>query len=111
MFDLEAEILRDAEKRIVKSFLDMIILMRLRKGSMSGYDVIDFIHKKFDFLISSGTVYSHLYFLERTNLIEGMLTKRKRVYELTEKGEETARAFLNLKQKIVGLMINVFIGE
>lgn len=108
---MESEVFGQMEERVVKSFLDMIILMKLRKGSMSGYDVITFIHNKFGLLISSGTVYSHLYCLERNNLIEGRSAQGKRVYELTKKGEETARVFLNLKQRLLGLVINLFIGE
>lgn len=108
---MELEVFRQVKGRVVKSFLDMIILMKLRNGSMSGYDVITFIHNKFGLLISSGIVYSHLYYLERNKLIEGRCVQRKRVYKLTKKGEETARIFLNLRQKILGLMINLFIGE
>lgn len=108
---MESEVLRQVEKRVVKSFLDMIILMKLSKCPMSGHDMVGFIPKKFGLLISSGTVYSHLYYLEKNKLIEGRWVQRKRVYELTKKGEETAEVFLNLKQKILGLMINLFIGE
>jgi len=109
--ELESEILDQTHKRIVKNFLDMVILMELRKRSMSGYDIIAFIHNKFHMLMSSGTVYSHLYFLERNGLIKDKWAQRRRVYTLTEQGKENVRAFLNSKDKILGLVLNLFIGE
>jgi DNA-binding PadR family transcriptional regulator len=106
---LESEFLSKMNKRIVNDFIDIIILERLKNGPMSGYDVIEFIHKKFSYLISAGTVYAALHSMERDGLIEGYLNQKKRVYILTKKGEETLKAILNLKTKILGLMLNVFI--
>lgn len=77
--------------------MDIIILAELRNGPISGYDVISFIHNKFHLLVSSGTVYSLLYSLERNGLIEGTWNERKRVYKLTEKGKKT---ILNANDKI-----------
>ena len=77
--------------------MDIIILAELRNGPISGYDVISFIHDKFHLLVSSGTVYSLLYSLERNGLIEGTWNERKRVYKLTEKGKKT---ILNANDKI-----------
>jgi len=108
---LESEILDQMHTRIVKNFLDMVIMMELRKRSMSGYDVIAFIHNKFHMLMSTGTVYSCLYFLERNGLIRGEQDQRRRVFTLTEQGEETIKAFLSSKAKILGLMLDLFIGE
>ena len=93
---------------MAKNFLDVLILLELEKGAMGGYDVIALVHKKFDILLSSGTVYSCLYFLERNGLIKGEWSTRKKVYVLTEKGKETIKTILNLKNKILGLMINLF---
>jgi len=108
---LESEILNQMDRRIVKNFLDMVILMELRKRSMSGYDVVAFVHNKFQMLLSSGTVYSYLYFLERNGLIKGEWAQRRRVYTLTERGKENVKIFLNAKGKILGLVLNLFVGE
>jgi len=108
---LEQKILDQMHKRIVKNFLDMVILMELRKHSMSGYDVIAFVHNKFRILLSSGTVYSILYFLERNGLIKGEWSQRRRVYTLTEQGKDNVKAFLEAKDKILGLFLNLFVGE
>jgi len=67
---------------------------------LSGYDIIAFIHNKFHLLVSSGTVYSLLYSLERDGLIKGVWSQRKRVYQLTEKGEDTIKTIMNANDKI-----------
>lgn len=97
-------------RRIVVDFLDVLILLKLRNSSFSGYDIISYIHKRFNILISSGTVYSCLYRLERDGLIEGKTGQRKRVYTLTQKGKETIKTMLNMRDKILGLVVNLFIG-
>lgn len=73
-------------KQTVKSLIDVIILTRLKNRIMSGYDVISNIHTTFGVLLSSGTVYFHLYSLERDSLIVGEYENKKRVYRITEKG-------------------------
>ncbi|MEM3597168.1 MAG: PadR family transcriptional regulator [Candidatus Bathyarchaeia archaeon] len=97
---LEGKILKKMHERIIKNFMDIIILAELRNGPMSGYDVISFIHNKFHLLVSSGTVYSLLYSLERNGLIEGTWNERKRVYKLTEKGAKTIETILSANDKI-----------
>ena len=92
---------------MVKSFMDIPILAELKNSLMSGYDVIAYIHNKFGILVSSGTVYSLLYSMERDDLIRGIWAKRKRVYELTEKGERNIEAILNANDKIKSLMANL----
>jgi len=97
---LEGKILKRMHERIIKNFMDIIILAELRSGPLSGYDVISFIHNKFHLLVSSGTVYSLLYSLERNGLIEGTWNERKRVYQLTDKGKKTIETILGANDKI-----------
>jgi DNA-binding PadR family transcriptional regulator len=97
---LEGKILKRMHERIIKNFMDVIIMAELKSGPLSGYDVISFIHNKFHLLVSSGTVYSLLYSLERNGLIEGTWNERKRVYKLTEKGRKTIETILNANDKI-----------
>lgn len=82
-------------KQTIKSIMDIIMLTELKHSSMSGYDVIGYIHNKFGVLLSSGTIYSHLYALEREGLIEGTIDQKKRVYKLTDKGEQTLETVSN----------------
>jgi DNA-binding PadR family transcriptional regulator len=106
----ESEIMTRMHRRLVTDFLDILILLKLRNGPLSGYDIISYLHKRSNMSISSGTVYSYLYRLERNELIKGELVRKKRVYTLTEKGNETVKTLLNMRDKILGLVVNLFIG-
>jgi DNA-binding PadR family transcriptional regulator len=104
---VETEVLKKMHRRIIKGFLDVVVLTELKRGVMSGYDIIGFIHNKFRILVSSGTVYSLLYSLEREGLIEGRWNHRKRVYQLTDKGERTIKTILNANNDIQYLVRNL----
>jgi DNA-binding PadR family transcriptional regulator len=94
---VERKISREMKERIVKDFLDIAIMAKLMDGNpLSGYDVLAFVHNKFGVLLSSGTVYSVIYSMERNGLVSGMWNKRKRVYKLTDKGEKNIKTVLNL---------------
>lgn len=87
-------VLKNMHRRLIKNFSDILILAELRKGPLSGYDVIEYINNKFHILLSSGTVYAILYSLERDGLITGNWNQRRRMYNLTQKGEDTLKAIL-----------------
>jgi DNA-binding PadR family transcriptional regulator len=108
--DVESEILNKMHERVVKGFLDMVILMELKKRSMNANDVVAFVQNKFYTQIGLGTVHSYLCFLERNDLVKGEWAKKSRIYELTEHGKEKVKAFLNSKDKILGIVLNLFIG-
>ena len=82
-------------RRIVRNFLDVLVLAELRKGPLCGYDVITFVNDRFRLLVSSGTVYSVLYSLERKGMIAGVQMQRRRVYKLTDKGEKTIKRMMS----------------
>lgn len=73
-------------ERFFKRLIDVFVLAELKKKPMSGYDVISMLHKKYDVLVSPGTVYALLYSLEREGLIKGRFDEKKRVYGLTSVG-------------------------
>jgi len=102
------KLLRQLRKRTVKNFMDILILSELRRAPMSGYDVITSIFRRFNFLPSSGSIYSLLYTLEREGLIKGGWNGRKRIYVLTSKGEEITDIALTLYSKIESLITNIF---
>jgi DNA-binding PadR family transcriptional regulator len=104
----EARIFREMHERVIKSFMDVIIMTELRKGPLSGYDVISYINAKFNLLVSSGTVYSLLYSLERNGQVEGVWKERKRTHKLTDKGEETISTILNAQEKIKAFLSDIF---
>ncbi len=96
----DALVLRRMNERIIKNFLDVIIMGELRNGPLSGYDIISYVHSKFQLLVSSGTIYSLLYSLERNGLVEGVWTERKRTYQLTAKGSHDINAMLSANGEI-----------
>ena len=107
---VKTAVLKEMRKRVVKSFLDVIILANLRNGGtpMGGYDVISFIKKEFRIQISSGTIYSTLYFLERNGLLEFQFKKRKRVFALTNKGANKIETILEEKPRIMKWIAELF---
>jgi len=104
---LEGRILKKMHERIIKNFMNIIIMTELGNLSLSGYDVVSYIHNKFNLLGSSGKVYSRLYSLERNGLVEGAWEERKRVCKLTEKGNKTIITLLTASDKIKGFMTNI----
>ncbi len=105
--DFESKILNELNERVIKGFLDIVIMTKLKSEELSGYDFIAFINRHFDMLISAGTVYSLLYSLERKQLIEGLGEERRRTYKLTEKGKRTIDTILKEHSKIEGFMANI----
>ena len=90
--------------------MDMLVLAELQEKPLSGYDIITLIHKKFNVLVSSGTVYSLLYSLERKGLVNAEMEQRKRIYTLTDKGEKTLVAVGRANGEINGLVQNLISG-
>ena len=86
---MATKIVENLRRRTIKTFMDMLILAELQQKPLSGYDIISLVHKRFNFLVSSGTVYSLPYSLERKGLVNADMDQRKRVYTLTDKGEKT----------------------
>jgi DNA-binding PadR family transcriptional regulator len=110
VIDLESEILDKMHKRIVQDFLDLVILLELEKHPLNGDDLVSFVRNKFHISLSLGTVYSYLYALERGGLVKSEYAQKK-IYTLTDRGRETVRVLPNIKAKILGLMLNLFVGE
>ncbi len=89
MTDIEyelANIEHAVRHKCVKLFLDLIVLSSLRSREMSGYDVMIAVYDKFRVLLSPGTIYPVLDTLRQKDLIEVKLTRRKKIYTLTDKG-------------------------
>ena len=96
-------------RRVIKSFMDILILAELKNNAMSGYDAISYIHRKYGILLSSGTVYSLMYSMERNGLIEARWNTRKRVYVLTEKGEQNLEIITKANDEIQSFLRNILL--
>jgi DNA-binding PadR family transcriptional regulator len=93
--------------RFLKEFMDVLIMVKMREGETSGYDVLNYFHQKFDFLVSPGTVYSVLYSMERDGLIAARGVDRKRIYALTPKGETTIKVIRDSSGVLESLLMNL----
>lgn len=102
-----SKFLEKFRERVVKNFMDILVLTEIKKGSLTGYDVIRLIHRRFDVLVSAGTAYSLLYSLERDGLIKGVWNQRKRVYKLTKKGEGDIEVITKANVEIQNLLKNI----
>ncbi len=101
------KVLEKLRQKTVKNFIDILILRNLKQNAMSGYDILTLIHKRFDVLISSGTVYSTLYSLERKGLIKGDFDDRKRCYSLTKDGKNILQRVERANGEIRNLVKNI----
>jgi DNA-binding PadR family transcriptional regulator len=108
--DLPAEfMLKEIKTRIIKDFLNIMILLQMTKcDGVSGYDIIDLINLKFSESISPGTVYSTLYAVERKGLIYGETDGRKTVYKLTPKGQAVAETLRNSQKELADVCKKIY---
>ena len=108
---MASKIVENLRRRTIKTFMDVLILAELQDKPLSGYDIIGLVHKRFNVLVSSGTVYSLLYSLERKGLVAADLDSRKRVYTLTDKGKQTLETVGRANSEINGLVQNLISGN
>ena len=95
-------------ERILRSFIDILILTELERNSLSGYDITGLVNDRFGIFISPGTIYNTLHSLETRNFIEGVWKDKKRVYKLTNKGKEFLKVIREHKDEILDLLEEIF---
>jgi len=106
---LETQVLEELTKTILRDFLDEILVFEIATCPKSGYDVLTDISEKFNHRLSSGTVYSKLYCLERDGIIKCIKKQRKRIFELTDYGKrilnimENSAEFANIVFKALNI--------
>ncbi len=96
-------------KRVVRNFMDILILQEIQKGTMSGYDAKAYLQKKFGVSLSAGTIYGILYSMERQHLIAGFQIDNKRMYRITP-SRETAE-LLRAYEPLQNFLLNVCAGS
>ena len=89
------DIRRSFNKKLVSCLLDEIVLAHFNDCTFSGYDVMAFLQKELGVHISASTVYGSLYSMERKGLLVGHDSGRKRVYEVTERGNLTLQVVVS----------------
>ena len=103
----ERKFLRELQRRTIRNFLDILILLILHEKPMSGYEIIMLILERIGIFLSAGSVYSMLHAMERKKLIRGYWDGRRRVYILTEKGEALAEMTPTLSDTIQNLVLSI----
>jgi DNA-binding PadR family transcriptional regulator len=82
------------------AFVDLQILALLHSERLTGYSIRKNLNKKFGILISFGTLYPRLRFLERIQVLHSVVASRSPnspgvvTYELTQKGADDLRTGL-----------------
>ncbi len=99
----------EVETRIIKEFLDIIILFELKEHKeLSGYDMAMLQKQKFGISLSPGSVYSTLYAVERRGLIAPHVNTKKTTYVLTEVGEKALENLFQNDFELLDFMKKVF---
>ncbi len=101
-------ILLDRKRKIVKDFLDLIILHFVSIAPRSGYDIIVHISVKYKIIMSSGVIYGFLYKLERNRMLIGYWNGRKRIYTLSQEGQNYMQKQQKLLDSMIQFVINFF---
>ena len=88
---------KDIQTRVVKSFLDILILVEMKKqNNLSG-------------IVSPGTVYATLYAMQRNGLLKAENDGRKTTYTITEDGDVVISSILNNFDERVSSFLKKFL--
>lgn len=91
---------RDLRVRMVRNFLPMLVLNLLKEKAISGYEVMSEVYREFGTLLSPGTVYPVLAYMESKGWVKGSMEEKKKVYRLTPEGSSMAIAMTGEYLKI-----------
>ncbi len=110
--DLDSNVMSE---RQVKAFLDLLVLALLEDRPQCGYDILAIIHRKFNVLLSPGTLYPLLYALEKQGFVENRAYNRRKNYVISKKGSNTlkslTRGFENSSANLLSVMKHALEGE
>lgn len=104
----EEQIINKIKAKIVKCSLEIILLKNLKENCINGYNFAAILNRKYGVLLSSGTVYSFLYSVERLGLVKSSFKERARCYEITEKGERMLAALAIQKRTLRQLIEQIY---
>jgi DNA-binding PadR family transcriptional regulator len=95
---MNAKTQKEAQTKLAKGLLEMIILQHLEKEGMHGYQVITSIRKDYGVYFGPSTIYPLLGLLEKKGAVQSVwnmnFERPRKVYTLTEQG----RSLLNLTE-------------
>ncbi|MEM2099571.1 MAG: PadR family transcriptional regulator [Candidatus Bathyarchaeia archaeon] len=88
------------QERILRAFLDLVILRMLLHQPMTAYEIDNNILKKFGVKRSPNVIYTKLAAMERKGLISCAHSKHGRIYSITDKGRKTADTIPSIIEEI-----------
>ncbi len=94
----------ELRRQLLRRFIDVLIVAALKEREMTGYDVMLLLNKNYDLMISSGTIYSTLYSMEREGLLKGDSDGKRRVFRLTEQGMQKGELMKSTGRKVMVLL-------
>jgi DNA-binding PadR family transcriptional regulator len=106
----DRNISRRIREKVVKDSLEAVVLALVEDQPRTGYGIIASIFSSFDLLLSPGTVYPLLKFLESRGFIEGVSVGRARMFKLRESGRTLLmdlRLEYNEAQRLVSRVLGV----
>ena len=89
------------KKSNTKENLWIYILYLLQEKSVYGWEVLNLIEKKFNFKPGRITPYRVLYRLQKNGFVKSKMKERRRMYEITKKGEEELKRAKEFYEKIL----------
>ena len=105
---LDMKLKEDLKIKLIKGYLDILILRRLLDIPSSGSDIIQFLIRNYGVYLSPGIVYSMLYSLERRRLVRSIPRVKKRIYVITKSGEEFLRIYQNYSDEFIRFAMEFF---
>ena len=79
----------------------LYILSLLKEREIYAWEIPKLIEKEFGFRPGKITPYRVLYRLEKTGFVKSQMEERRRIYQITNKGEEELKKAKNFYQEIL----------
>ncbi len=97
-------------ERVLKAFLDLVIIRLLAQHPMSGYEINKAITKQTGIMLNPSTIYSKLYALEKQGQAGYVMGRSGKIYSLTEQGQQTMKKMpvilVEINESVKDLLIN-----
>ena len=88
------------KERVLKAFLDLVILRFLEEKPMTGYEVNRLLVKKHGLMLAPNTINSKLSAMERSGWTKRIRNRHGKTYSLTDKGQEKVDSMPSITAEI-----------
>jgi DNA-binding PadR family transcriptional regulator len=93
-------------QRIVRSFLDIIVLRMLTEESMWGYRIMTLLRERYNVMVGPPVIYPLLDRMGRDGLVSSHQEKQanrvRKIYTVTEKGQDYLNGMRKIADEILG---------